>query len=71
MSDRRLERIRRRLVSTLAECDQLIADFEHVMERRPDLPPIDLEDVRVRRAGLRKALAALDAGEYIDPEWLG
>jgi hypothetical protein len=65
-----IRRFRGRLRKIIADLGELIADAEGAMEVRPNLPRIDLETAYLQRDGARKALAALDSGEPIDPAWL-
>ena len=55
-------RFKRRLVKMIADLDSYIADAEDLMRRRPDVPPIELEDAYLQRAEARNALAALEEG---------
>ena len=68
------ERVKRRLKKgyrrLLAECEQAICDAHCWAEHHPKEKPIDPEWFIVQAAGLRKALAAIENDERIDPSWI-
>jgi hypothetical protein len=62
---------RGRLVKKITELEQLITDEESYMSNAgANHPPFDIELERRILAGFRKAAAAIDHNEPIDPEWL-
>src|SRR5262245_17975736 len=68
--DERRARFRGKLVQSLEQIDEPLADYQFLIKRRPDVPPFDLEPFLIARDWLRKALAALDSRERIEPEGL-
>jgi len=69
MSDEEVKQFREHVLNQINEVAQLITDEESLISRFPDKPPLDIEPERIYLANLRKVLAAIDNGEWIDPQW--
>ena len=51
-------------------CDEAIEEAERIEKKYPDLEPIDVEVLRVRRHRATTGLAALRRGEEFSRDWL-
>jgi len=72
MTYEQVQDFRRRLVKKVTELEQLITDEESYLSNAgANHPPLDIEPDRLRLAGLRKAIAAIDKDEPLKPGWFG